>query len=493
MRTAVRMVQEGSLEPGWYGSPASTLFALLSGAILVLQGAWHLLGDPGQSFWSAYHEDVTALFVAGRVIVLFAAILTVWLTDRIMHRLGIGITARLFAIALVSFSPIYLAYASIIRVDFIQSAANLATVLFCLRYCQQDRPRFDIALAGAFLGIAVASKYLGLAAAAPIIIAVGIRALQERTEIVTALSHVALAALASAAAAFIVSPYLFLDFSQVLADVAFEARNKHLSATSQGFLGTLGFYLSVLAAQTNWMSLLALLGCASLSQRKQAWPVLGFALTFLLAISLLSLRWERWLITLIPFLAILAGAGINLLLRLWGERKPLHAAVLILLCGGLTLHIVSGSTHAIARAADNDTRAMAEQWMLDNAPRSSAVVLETYAPALSGRDFQVVVAGNGKLESWASHSHFDRPPGFFGFGLSAAFGGDASQFLKAANGAQIDYVILSNWEDRYRTEGENAHADFYQEIRASLDPAASFRPNKHTLGPPVTIYRLQQP
>src|SRR5690606_19684903 len=52
-----------------------------------------------------------------------------------------------------------------------------------------------------------------------------------------------LAGLISCVAAFLVAPYIFLDFGTVLVNVRQEARAEHLSATSPGFWSALAFYV----------------------------------------------------------------------------------------------------------------------------------------------------------------------------------------------------------------------------------------------------------
>ena len=114
--------------------------------------------------------------------------------------------------------------------------------------------------------------------------------------------------------AFLGSPFLFLDFRAALLDIMVEARPTHLSATGEGFVQNIVWYLRVpIPKAVSTMGLLfagvGFLLCLA-SKQKGRRLLIAFPLFFLLFISSLSLRWKRWIVPVIPFLCILLAYAV---------------------------------------------------------------------------------------------------------------------------------------------------------------------------------------
>src|SRR5690606_38064592 len=139
-----------------------------------------------------------------------------------------------------------------------------------------------------------------------------------------------------------------------LRDLSGEARPFHPGATGGGVLHNFGWYISApLAASFGAVGLvLAALGAivALLRDRVWLWAVApGFA-AFLLVISTQHLIWERWLVPVLPFLALglgwMGGPAIGLLVQ---KREKLAEFLAFSALAALSLPMLHAS---LARAEE---------------------------------------------------------------------------------------------------------------------------------------------
>jgi 4-amino-4-deoxy-L-arabinose transferase-like glycosyltransferase len=112
----------------------------------------------------------------------------------------------------------------------------------------------------------------------------------------------------------VTSPAIPLHLAQVIDDLAFEARAVHPGADGLSPLGNAAWSaLEVLPATVGLpMLALAAAGAVALARRApSALAVLAaFALGYLATVSLSPLHWDRYVIPLVPVVAILAGVGL---------------------------------------------------------------------------------------------------------------------------------------------------------------------------------------
>ena len=177
-------------------------------------------------------------------------------------------------------------------------------------------------LAGILAGLAISSKYnVGL-----VTIPIGVAALYRGRE---ALSRLALAAAASAAAFALTSPYVLLRFGGFRSDMRFLedflyrpgdlALWDHLKLT---FPHGLGWPLYVASA----------LGLARAIVRRRAADVvlLSFAVPFLVLISSVRITFPRYVLPVVPLLLVLAADLIASLLERVSSRRVRFVALILL-------------------------------------------------------------------------------------------------------------------------------------------------------------------
>jgi hypothetical protein len=467
------------LDPQWYGWPGYTLHTLLAfsfaafAALQLALGQFETLRDLEALFYNA----PDALFVIGRLWGAISGTLCILATYMLAKR----VLPRAWALAaatLVALSPTMLELSMLTRPDMLQILFMLLVMIFAIDAAEDPSARQrNFLLAGICLGLATASKYPGAVAVLAILIAVSLEhgiTIRERA------ISLGIAAGASVASVFISAPYLVLNLSGVLRDLANEGREFHLSATSPGFIDALWQYLTNAlphgtSAPVTWLGYAGLVALF-FGPRRHAIVIPSVFLGYLLFISVLNLYWERWVLPLIPLVAIgfvyiIFNVSERLSARVSGKQVSALAALIIVLA---VVPLLSGTVSiAMAKAQNRDPRVVAYDWLMDNLPRGSSVLLESYTPQLSVDDFRVLVAREGSILSWADAERSKRPPGYFGSiggGLSTRNHEFAVEELRVAG---VEYVVVDGWYDRYRNEaalsarpGAQRIVDIYESIFA---------------------------
>lgn len=240
------------------------------------------------------------------------------------------------------------------------------------------------------IGLSVATKWPGVVLVVVIVAAYFTNAGFSTKRLGEEFPKLILAGALALLSLFLASPFIFLDFATVLRDVAREAHSNHVSSNGHGFLGNLWWYLSepvVLSISIAGL-FIAFFGIADSSRKnsRQNAVLLAFPVTFILFISALSLRWERWIVPILPFLSLYAAADIFALGKIAGRmvhRRSLETAVATGVLLIITMAIaLTSNLNARATERRNDTRAVAGTWLLKNVPIGSRLLMEAYTPQL---------------------------------------------------------------------------------------------------------------
>ncbi|MDZ3833310.1 MAG: glycosyltransferase family 39 protein [Sphingopyxis sp.] len=371
--TALEMLAGPSLNPGWFGHPGTVTFyslALLFAAVGAVGVATGQFADM-TAFGAAIYADPALVILPGRLMMALFGIACIWLTFRIGERLGdsrIGLTAA----AILAVNAVHIEYSQIIRTDMQASFFMLLCTLAALQIAKDGRRRHYL-LAGLFVGLGCATKW----PAATIAIAVIGGAIAAPGDARSRWQDLALFAASAVVTLIAVSPYLLIDHATVLANLGGEARPLHPGATGQGFLANLGWYIGA--------PLFTSLGVAGLvlivigldwrvpGDRRWTYVILPFSLAFLLIIALQSLRWERWVLPLLPFLALAAARALHgLAAHLPARWAPAATGAMLLLL--LAPMIDTTRTEAVERRTD--TRQLASAWLRAHAPPGSRILIE---------------------------------------------------------------------------------------------------------------------
>ena len=383
---AVRMLTSGTLNPGWFGHPATTTMYVLA---LVNVGSFGMgwlngtFAGPTE-FMAAIYANPGLLILPGRLAMAVFGLLSVWQTWRIGTQLRAGRdgwTIGLFAALLLACSPVYIHYAQIIRSDMMGAAFMLLCIGAALRIADKGR-RADYIWAALWLALAVASKWpfaiSALAVAGASLHRVTLHPDDRREQLNRLAGFAVLAPVLLVA----ISPYLLLDFQTVLVNLTGEARTHHLGATGGSFFDNALWYTrgAIRAGLGVGGMILAAGGLVLIARdarlRLVLLPVLA---AHLVIVFQADLRWERWMVPALPLLALSAGlaaAALAQRVRGWLGAKLANITLAVLTLAPAALMIPSVTE---AQARMNDTRQQATHWVEANAPANAKIMIEHFA------------------------------------------------------------------------------------------------------------------
>lgn len=480
---AVRMLSGPTLNPHWFGHPATTtMYALAISDVLafvagLLAGLWSSVGG----FIKAAYADPTWLILPGRLMMLMFGLLSIIVTARLGEKAG-GRYVGFGAAALLAIAPLHIELSQIIRSDMMAVCFMLLSILAAVR--APDRPADLKAYlrAGAWAGVAVATKWPSLLV---LVCVFGAAVMQWRSgdgDLAVLAKRCVAGVLAAAATLVLVSPFLVLDWQTVVANLAGEARHAHLGATGGGVLYNLGWYLRIPLFRSLGAigTALGFVGIVMLAR----YPIgrfilLPFLAAQLLLLSLQHLVWDRWALPMLPFLAIgIAYAAVELV-RLARRQGPTWA-----IATGIAITIVTAVPIAMEARAEaterlNDTRQRASRLVMKLAKPGDSVLIEHFGFDLLPTSLRLLwpVPVSGCVDP--------RPI------LSGQVSLQQTEYLRGGNSnvdigsvpmdklgtCRADYVILTHF-DRYALERQRfpEQVRHYHALIRGYDEVAVFKP-----------------
>ena len=106
-----------------------------------------------------------------------------------------------------------------------------------------------------------------------------------------------------------------------------------------------------------------------------------------------------------------------------------------------------------AKAADDDTRLRAIDWIHANVPDGATILVDSYTTQVSSDRYEVLMTWGGELHRWSDVSDKLRPDGWFST-IGAEWHGTPARLLETLATHDVDYVVLNQqWIDLYRARG----------------------------------------
>jgi len=488
-------------------------------AIGRVTGAFASRGD----YFVLYHLDPTPMVVVGRLLGIASDLVTIVCAALIGERVRRG--TGLLAATLVAFSPTLLLASRSIFADTVMTALAMAALERMLAFRASGGPGKLVA-ASVLTGLAAGAKYPALLMTLPLFWV----ACERRAEAggapagpgaVRALGGFGLEAVAGALAVFLAtSPFIVLDWRTFSHDFEFLS---HL--TSQGHLGNLqapgfAFHLRNLAADQGWpaLALLALSAAfaAMRARAEGAWILLWTVLLlFGVPISLAHIEAERYLIPVIPPVALLAS------MAAWelggGASERWRSSLSVALIALLAIPVVAAGTRAAATGVET-TQGEARRWCEQNL--GGRLLLQEHYGAVLATPNQISDIRESAPFHEARAEIQKRLLGhrtFHAVTLPLVISGTASNRVQSAEGRWLDLEIfphpvdlnrlfydprllegvdlmLTSSQVRGRFEADPPRFEIERNLYRVLDEvgevAAEFRPHGLVEGPRIRIYRL---
>lgn len=490
--TAIDMLRNGSLNPHWFGHPGTITLYSIALVALGVGGAGIATGQYAgvDGFVGAVYVDPAILFVPARLFFAAWGVACVWLTWRLGKRIG-GARIGLVAAGLLAVNAVHVHYSQVVRTDVQASVFMLAALLASLSIVEKGRLR-DHALAGLFVGLGAATKWpAALVAVAPVWIV-----LRQGRGGVHGLGVFLGCALASL---LVASPYLLLDYPTALRHLTAEGRSVHPGATGDGFLGNLDWYLrSPLLGSLGAAGVaLAAIGLVALPIRhpRAGMAIVPAFLAILIATCAQSLRWERWIIPLLPFLTLAAAialAAIGDAIRGQLRRKLVWFESMAALLVAVPMLVAALGD---IEARTHDTRQVAAAWVRAHVPSGGTILVEHAAFDLQQGGWRVrfPLGSAGCLDAAAVISGKIK-----GSQIESSRGGAPLIDLghvapERLESCRADYAILSHWATyRAAPRGFETELSRYEALARGgrLEAVIRPEPGRHA-GPTLYVLRLR--
>jgi hypothetical protein len=294
----------------------------------------------------------------------------------LVRELGGGLITIVLAGLLVAMNPLAVDNSRLISPDIL-------TVFYSTRIAQGGGLNSYIA-AGVMAGLAATKYNAGLVAVSIVVAHVLHHGLATSRA-----GPLAKSAAASIAAFFLSSPYLLLDFGNAIEGFLSDLR--HYRTGHAGAEGdTLQTNLSWLAEFIGPILPFALVPALGKNRRSFV-AIYAFILAYFLLISVQTVRFERNLLPIVPALCALISIGMTQLVRRGVDRLeyPKMLTITLMVCSAVLCAPALIRTLGGTRDRLHDPRAHVRQWLQQEIPGGSSIVVESYGPYVDPKELKL--------------------------------------------------------------------------------------------------------
>lgn len=372
----------------------------MMGLLGIVDQAW--FRPQGMSPSEALVRDPGQAYLLGRVVVALLSVAAVPVLYAAARRL-VGRTAALVAAGLLAVAFLPVAYSRLALADG-PTLLFVALGLLAAAWLLQDDPgrRRGFILAGIAVGLAAGFKYnAGIVVLAPI------AALALRTGTTGwphAIRRGVLMGVVGVVAFVVSNPYVLIDPHEVWRAIEYQANwSKSGRYVGEPMTNGFAFYTWAAGWGVGWAPLVAaVLGAVLLVLRRWriAVMLLPLVVGYLLVMGPQDRFFARWLIPVVPVLAICAGVAVAEVVGMvrrvqeraarpavttagaptTGQPRTVRIALATVLALGLGAQSLAHSAHTAHVVGRDDTRTIARGWMEDHIPPLSGVVIESMSP-----------------------------------------------------------------------------------------------------------------
>lgn len=475
----------GNLNPHSFFYPGTTIMYLLG---LAYFGYWvvgHFAGwfPDLQVFAGTFASTPSSFYLIARILAATLSTVSIPLVYGLGRTMA-GTGAALAAATFVALSPLHVDYARVVRTDPLMTVFLLAAMLSAVK--AMDSPSAGgFFLTGIFIGLATATKLPGVSGALIPVLAIVLAQAPPAAPWALRTRWLGAAFLGGMAGFFGAAPFIVTGIREVYWVLMMEGSRAHLSATGTRGVPNYLWYLKwplrhALGLPLELMALLGFLVSCRVRSRPRL-LLLSFSLLFLLGIGMSLKRWDRWIVPLVPFVAILAALGVERIVQAlrWLRTRPLaqDGAVVAL---GLALVIPSVSEGLYQGGLTLDTRDIAKAWIERHVPSGARLAVEQYTPPVSRAEYQVFVEERGSLKRDTTTTGYK--------GVLADL-----RALDPLRANEIEYVVVSNYLDRYRAERASYPDEvrFYEQLFRVGELLYELKPRQDTKGPVIRVLKVR--
>jgi 4-amino-4-deoxy-L-arabinose transferase-like glycosyltransferase len=356
----------------------------------VFQGRADLVG-PTMLAMGVGKTPLPTSVLVGRLLTALFGVGSILLVYLIGSRLSRSRWAGLAAAAMMAVSPTTVATSRFITPDAFVTFFILLTTWAALGIYQRGRLA-DYVLAGVAAGLTVSSKYNG----GLVLLLIPLAHFLRRGRAGLRDVRLYLAVLLCPLVFLITSPFAVLDSGKFLEDMLFEARHYSSAGHAGMEQNAFAWYVSYLWRTEGPVILLAIFGTVyALFKRSQEIVIVAsFPAVYFTFISLMTVRNDRTVLPVIPYLFVLASYGLVVLFQRIRAIRGRSARMLVggVLAAVLALSLLfplAGTVRATQKLTTVDSRETARAWIAGYLPKGSKIAIESYAPFVDPTEFQV--------------------------------------------------------------------------------------------------------
>ncbi len=379
-----------------YGTLYLTVLRITSDIVLTYGGGMDSVGNISLAAMGQVHlagRILNCLFGAG------VAALTFGIGRRVLSVHGAYIAGGLVAVA-----PALVVHSRFQTVDMLATMLAIASVYACIRLIEPQAPAMKWALlAGLFAGMSAGTKYVGFVAIVALIPA----CLHVKKPVLLVYG------LLVAIGAFVVTtPGCILDKERFVSGFLFEL-NHSKEGHGVVFMGTSPALIYHIANLSSGASILTfLLGVGGLGYSvftRNAWAIIltSFFVVYYLAVSGGQIKFMRYILPLIPVLALGVGFVVHKVVESGKEKLGLALGLLVL--GGADTGSLVRTGPLTYKMLSTDPRDIAGKWLKDKGDVTIGLASDPWywSPSIHPEmGVTRIVGQKNLLELWAS---WDKP------------------------------------------------------------------------------------
>jgi 4-amino-4-deoxy-L-arabinose transferase-like glycosyltransferase len=330
-----------------------------------------------------YYQNPSIFYLLGRITSLILSVGTVWLTYTIAKKSfnhTIGLLAALFLAC--SFGHIHESHFAVPDISMVFFL--ILAFYFIVQFWQSETNAIKYSfLSGFFAGVAIGFKYTAGLILVPLVLAI----LFQRNKLSNNMKNQVFRGLGvfvcSFLGFFITCPYAILDYPKFwvgITNLQYMDKTGHfgLDPLVNGYM----FYIQSLGWQLGWLIFISgIIGIGFVLYKHKSLGIIFCVFPILLYLFMgnSKLVYDRFMLPVLPFFAIASSVLlVNLTEKLkWrGILIPILSAIFII----QPLVYASYSDYLLTQ---KDTRTIAKDWVEQNIPVGSKIIMEGYSPPLT--------------------------------------------------------------------------------------------------------------